>query len=72
MHFVGITDDEDFFEGSGDASVPLGGGQFGGGQGGRPLGGGSSSGRLPIDSFDDGVEGSGAGTVFKPFFNYSF
>lgn len=55
----GITDDEDFFEGSGDASVPLGGGQFGGGQGGRPLGGGSSSGRLPIDSFDDGVEGSG-------------
>ena len=62
--FIGITDDEDFFEGSGDASIPLGGGQGGG----LPIGGGSSSGGLPIDAFDGGVEGSGgAGIVFKSF-----
>ena len=44
--FLGITDDEDFYEGSGAgiSSIPLGGG----------------TGGLPIDSFDE-IEGSGAG-----------
>lgn len=50
----GITDDEDFFEGSGDASIPLGGG-VGGGTGG-----------LPIDSYDD-MEGSGDDAQQYPF-----
>lgn len=47
----GITDDEDFYEGSGSSSIPLGGG-----------GGG-----LPIDSFDDGEGSGDDDTEQYPF-----